>query len=132
MQTQRWILQNLNAECSFSIFGRKTDPVRGIQNRKRLIELNVMKKIDFNTVDLNPILVTIETSYWVEDSLNLNILLSEGNEKNIDFFSSGERTRKSPRFEIGTFLEMYWIVVLWSQISILIERVKWFRLNNLL
>jgi len=40
------------------------------------------------------------TSYEVEDSLNLSILLSEGKETNRDFLSSGERTRKCPRFKI--------------------------------
>jgi hypothetical protein len=44
--------------------------------------------------------ITIVTSYEIDYSLNLSILLSEGKETNRDFFCSGERTRNCPRFKI--------------------------------
>jgi len=53
--------------------------------KKKFFDLEIVKKL---------------TSYEVEDSLNLSILLSEGKETNRDFLSSGERTRKCPRFKI--------------------------------
>jgi len=41
--------------------------------------------------------------YAGDYSLNLSILLSEGNETNWYFFSSGERTRKRPRLNLWIF-----------------------------
>lgn len=45
---------------------------------------------------------TIETSSSVDYLLNLSILLSRGNERNFDVFSSGERTRQEPKIKILT------------------------------
>jgi len=39
------------------------------------------------------------TSVMFDYLLNLSILLSRGNERNFDIFSSGERSRYSPKFE---------------------------------
>jgi len=64
--------------------------------KKKFFDLEIVKKL---------------TSYEVEDSLNLSILLSEGKETNRDFLSSGERTRKCPRFKIWRLLEVSRIVI---------------------
>jgi hypothetical protein len=76
-------------------------------------------------------IIQSRTSYWVENSLNLNILLSEGNKTLMDSFSSGERTRKSPRFKIGRFIRNLLNCSLMKSNFILVDLTKWPMKNGL-